>query len=105
MATIAEFLRQAFRGQHGMIDAGVRDLTPDELHWVPPGTKANHIGFTLWHYVRTEENVVQFTLQDRKPTIWIAGGYHERWGLDRIAQGTGMPTEEAHALRLPAIAE
>ena len=105
MATIAEFLRQAFRGQHGMIDAGVRDLTPDQLHWVPPGTKANHIGFTLWHLVRTEDNVVQFILQERKPTVWIEGGYFDRFGLDRISQGTGMPAEAAHGLRLPPVAD
>lgn len=103
MTTIAEFLRQAMRNQHNMIDQAVNDLTPEQLHSLPPDSKANHIAFTLWHYVRTEDNVVQFVLQDRKPTVWIEGGYNERFGLDRIAQGTGMPIEDAHALRLPPI--
>ena len=101
--TIAEFLRQALRNQHNALDQAVRELTPEQLHWVPPNTNANHIGFTLWHYVRTEDNVVQFILQDRKPTLWIEGGYVERFGLDRIAQGTGMSVGDAHALRLPPI--
>ncbi len=101
MATVAENLQQAMRSQHDPIDTAVKDLTADQLHWVPPGTKANHIGFTLWHYVRTEDNIVQFVLQDRKPTVWIEGGYFERFGLDKIAQGTGMSTEDANALRLP----
>ena len=101
MTTIAEFLRDAHQRQHDSIDQAVRDLTPEQLHWVPPETAANHIGFTLWHYVRTEDNIVQFILQDRKPTVWLDGGYHERFGLDRIAQGTGMSTEDANALRLP----
>jgi len=105
MTTIARFVRQALRNQHNMLDQAVGDLTPEQLHWVPPGTNANHIGFTIWHYVRTEDNIVQFILQDRKPTIWVEGGYHEKWGLERIAQGTGMPTEVAHAMRLPAIDE
>src|SRR3989304_4821776 len=65
--TIAEFLRQALRNQHNALDQAVRDLTPEQLHWVPPNTNANHIGFTLWHYVRTEDNVVQFILQDCQP--------------------------------------
>ena len=105
MTTIAEFVRQALRGQHTMIDEAVRDLTAEQLHWLPDAPNANHIGFTLWHYVRTEDNIVQFILQGRKPTVWLEGGYHERFGLERVAQGTGMTTEDAHALRLPAIDE
>ena len=105
MTTIAEFLRQGFSNQHGMIDGAVRELTAEQLHWLPPDAKTNHIGFTLWHYVRTEDNIVQFILQDRKPTVWIEDAYFERFGLDRIAQGTGMPVEDAHALRLPPMEE
>ena len=103
MTTIAEFLQQALRNQHGQVDQAVQELTPEQLHWLPPDSPVNHIGFTLWHYVRTEDNIVQFILQNRKPTVWIEGGYVERFGLDRIAQGTGMSTEDAHALRLPPI--
>ena len=103
MTTIAQFLQRAFRGQHGQFDDAVKDLTPDQFHWTPPGTKANHIGCTAWHYVRTEDNVVQFILQGRKPTVWIEGGYFEKFGLDKIAQGTGMTTEDAQAMRLPPV--
>ena len=101
MTTIAELLQEGLHNQHRMIDEAVRDLTPEQLHWTPPDAKTNHIGFTLWHYVRTEDNIAQFVLQERKPTVWIEGGYFERFGLDRISQGTGMSTEDAHALRLP----
>jgi hypothetical protein len=103
VATIAQLLQESIRNQHNMIDQAVQELTPEQLHWVARGTNANHIGFTLWHYVRTEDNVIQFILQDRKPTIWIEGNYFERFGLERVAQGTGMTTDDAHALRLPAI--
>lgn len=103
--SIVEFLREALRVQHAEIDHVVRELTPEQLHWVPAGSKLNSIGFTLWHYVRTEDNIVQFILQDRTPTVWIAGGFFERFGLDKVAQGTGMSTEEAHALRLPSMPE
>ena len=105
MTTNAELLRQALRNQHSQIDQAVSDLTPEQLHWVPPNTKANHIGCTLWHYVRTEDNIVQFILQNRKPTVWIEGGYFERFGLDRVAQGTGLSTEDAQAMRIPPIDE
>ncbi len=103
MTTLVEFVREALRNQHRMIDEAVGGLTAEQLHWVPPGTNANHIGFTLWHYVRTEDNIVQFILQDRKPTVWIESGYFERFGLDRVSQGTGMTTADAHALRLPPL--
>ena len=103
MTTTAQFIREGYKNQHNQIDGAVRDLTSEQLHWTPPNTKANHIGFTLWHYVRTEDNVVQFILQNRRPTVWIDGGYFERFGLDKIAQGTGMSTEDANALRLPLL--
>ncbi len=104
MTTIGTtLLKDAIRSEHSMLDSAVRDLTPDQLHWCPPDTKANSIAFTLWHFVRTEDNVVQFVLQNRKPTVWLEGGYNERFGLDRIAQGTGMTTEDAQALRLPSL--
>lgn len=100
---LAEFLRSNVRNEHNMLDQAVKDLTPEQLHFVPPGTKANHIGFTIWHYVRTEDNIVQFILQDRKPTMWVAGKYHEKWALEKVAQGTGMTLEQANAMRLPPI--
>jgi len=105
MTTLVEFLRGAIRNEHNMLDQAVGELTPEQFHFVPPGTKGNHIGFTIWHYVRTEDNVVQFILQDRKPTVWVANGYHERWGLEKVAQGTGMTVEAAQAMRLPPIEE
>ncbi len=105
MTTITEFLQQALRNQHGQIDQAVQELTPEQLHWLPPDSPVNHIGFTLWHYVRTEDNIVQFILQDRKPTVWIQDGYFEKFGLHKIAQGTGMSTEDAQAMRLPAISD
>ncbi len=105
MTTVSEFLRESLRAQHGQFNNAVSELTPEQLHWLPDDTKLNHIGNTLWHYVRTEDNVVNFILQDRKPTVWISGGFFEKFGLDKIAQGTGMTTEDAQAMRLPPMAD
>jgi len=103
MTTIAEFLRANIRNEHNMLNEAMKDLTPGQMHFVPPGTRANHIGFTIWHYVRTEDNIVQFILQDRKPTVWVAGKYFEKWGLEKVAQGTGMTLEQAQSMRLPPL--
>jgi hypothetical protein len=54
----------------------------------------------LWHYARTEDNVVQYILQKKKPPIWVEQGYAAKTGLVETAQGTGMPTAEAQALRM-----
>ena len=47
---LTEFLGGTIRNEHNMLDQAVRDLTPEQVHYVPPDTSANHIGFTLWHY-------------------------------------------------------
>lgn len=75
------------------------DLTDDQLHR-QPSPDTNHIGFTAWHWLRTEDNVIQFVLQ-RKPTVWLERGLDQAWSLPRNAQGTGMAREEAFTMRLP----
>lgn len=97
MSTI-DFIRSSLSEMHSSYDDSVADLSSDQIHW-----HANEhgcaIAFALWHYVRTEDNIIQFVLQ-RKPTIWIDGGWYDKFGLPRTAQGTGMSQEDARALRL-----
>ncbi len=97
MSTV-DFIRSALKQQHGMYNDAVGDLTDEQLHW-----RANEKGlpasFILWHYVRTEDNIIQFVLQ-RKPTVWLDGGWNEKFGLHGTAQGTGMSLQEAQDLRL-----
>jgi hypothetical protein len=101
MMTAAEFIRMELNRLHQMFDKAISDLTAEQLHAVPGGhPSANTIAWGLWHYVRTEDNVVRFVLQNRRPTVWQEGGYAERLSLPPVAQGTGMSTAEAHALRI-----
>jgi hypothetical protein len=97
LATI-DFIRSTLRQLHNAYDEAVSDLTEEQLHW-----RANDhgvpIAFLLWHYVRTEDNIIQFVLQ-RKRTVWLEGGWDRKFGLDAIAQGTGMSLQEAQSLRL-----
>lgn len=104
MSLLLDFLRDSIRQQHGMWDRCLSDLTLDQIHY-RQGNRGNHIAFIAWHYVRTEDNLVQFVFQNRKPTVWLEGGYDQKFGLPRTAQGTGMPPEEAYNLRLPSIEE
>lgn len=99
--TLLEFIQAELTRLHAMLDKGVEDLTPEQWHTVPAGNpRANTIAFEMWHYARTEDNVVRFILQGRRPTVWMEGGWSERLGLPPVAQGTGMSPEEAQAMRI-----
>ena len=99
--TLLEFIQAELTRLHGMLDRAVADLTPEQWHAIPAANpKANHIAFEMWHYARTEDNIVRFIIQGRRPTVWMEGGWSERLGLPPVAQGTGMPSEDAQALRI-----
>jgi hypothetical protein len=101
MMTAVDLVRAELGRLHTMLDATLAGLTPEQLHAIPAGHgKANTIAWGLFHCVRTEDNVVRFVLQGRRPTVWSEGGYAERLGLPPVAQGTGMSTTEAQALRI-----
>jgi len=105
MLTAAEFIHTGLTRLHQGLERALTDLTPEQLHAIPAGhPKANTIAWGIWHYTRTEDNVVRWVIQDRRPTVWAEGGYAERLGLPPVAQGTGMSTEEAQAVRIKDIA-
>ncbi|HEX4715148.1 MAG TPA: DinB family protein [Ktedonobacteraceae bacterium] len=95
---IIEFFRHEQKRLHTWMREAVSDLTVEEWNTVPAGN-GNSIAFLFWHAVRTEDNILRFILQGRKP-LWIEGNWHERLHLPPIVQGTGMGAEEAQALRI-----
>ena len=103
--TALELVKHELGRLHTSFDKAMEGLTPEQLHQVPAGhPKANHIAWGVWHYVRTEDNVVRYILQNRRPIVWAEGGYAEKLGLPPVAQGTGMTTAEAQALRIKDLA-
>jgi hypothetical protein len=96
-----DFIRSSMRRMHGEYTQSIADLDPDQLHW-----RANErgcgIAFILWHYVRTEDNIIQFVLQ-RRPTIWREGAWDDKFGLPRNAQGTGMSLQDAQTHRIDSL--
>jgi len=93
-----EFIRSGLRRMHSDYDNSIGDLTDEQMQWKATD-KGLPISFILWHYVRTEDNIINYVLQGRS-TIWLAGGWNERFGLHKAAQGTGMSHEEAQALSI-----
>lgn len=101
MMTAVEFIHVEVGRLHQMLDATLSDISVEQLHAVPAGhPRANTVAWGLFHCVRTEDNIVRFVLQNRRPPVWTEGGYAERLGLPPVAQGTGMSTAEAQALRI-----
>ena len=103
--TTIELIKGELTRLHKALDASLTGLTPEQLHQVPAGhPSANTIAWGLWHYARTEDNVVRYILQNRRPIVWAEGGYAEKLGLPPVAQGTGMTTQEAQGLRIKDLA-
>ena len=99
-----QMLMPHLRRLHQNLEDATSDLTPHQLHW-RPGKGCTHIAFSLWHYVRTEDNLIRFVLQNRRTTVWLEKGWNEVFHLDRVAQGTGMSLEDASAIRIPSSEE
>ena len=97
MSTV-EFIHGGLRRLHSDYDTAIGDLTPDQMSWRATDSGLP-VSFILWHYVRTEDNIIQFVLQ-RKPTVWMTEGYDAKFGLHPTAQGTGMSLADAQGLRI-----
>ncbi len=97
MSTV-DFIRSSLKAMHDTYNSSIADLSDDQLHW-RANDKGHPISFILWHYVRTEDNIIQFVLQ-HKSTVWLDGGWDQKFGLHRTGQGTGMTLEDAQALHI-----
>lgn len=88
---LAEFIQDAVAELHGAMIEDVKVLTQEHLAW-KPAPKANPIGFLFWHYIRTEDNMLQGF--QGKPSIWESEKWYEKLGMDDKAQGTGFQESE-----------
>ena len=101
--TPQEILRSGLRDMHGLLNKAVEGMTADQFNFRPSEGGVSAF-FSLWHYVRTEDNIVNFVAQ-RKPTVWLEGGYNDIFELPRNSQGTGMTEEEANAVQVHDVAK
>lgn len=101
-ATPLAILLTSMTAMHRLLDAAVADMSQEQLNFRPREGGVSPF-FSLWHYVRTEDNIVNWVIQ-RRATVWLDGGYDQQLGLPRTAQGTGMTAEEANAVVLRDLA-
>jgi uncharacterized damage-inducible protein DinB len=97
--SMLDFLHIIERRINRQLDRALGDLTDEQWHTIP-GSTGNSIAFIAWHYIRTEDNIINWIIQDRHPTVWMRGGWADKLGLPSVSQGTGMPVDEAQALRI-----
>ncbi len=98
MSTPHAILRSSMRSMHALLDKAVDGMTAEQLNFRPQEGGVSAF-FSLWHYVRTEDNIINWVAQ-QKPTVWLEGGYDQAFGLPRTSQGTGMTVEEANAVQI-----
>jgi len=98
-----DLLRRSLRSMHELLDKATGDMTAANLNFRPSEGGVSAF-FSLWHYVRTEDNIVNWVVQQR-PTVWLSGDYHEHFGLPRNSQGTGMTEDEANAVQVTDVAK
>jgi len=98
-----DYFRPAVQDLHKSYFEAIEGLTDDQFHFRPLDA-GNHIAFILWHYVRTEDMVLNFLLQKKTP-VWNAEGWDKKLGMDPRAQGTGMTPEESAAVKIQDIDE
>lgn len=91
-------LRGSLKSMHALLDKAVEGMTAENFNFRPQEGGVSAF-FSLWHYVRTEDNIINFVAQG-KPTVWLEGGYHDAFGLPRNSQGTGMTEAEANAVQI-----
>jgi hypothetical protein len=96
--TPLEILQTSMESMHGMLDKVTSDMTAEQLNFRPQEGGVSPF-FSLWHYVRTEDNIINWVLH-RQPTVWMEGGFDEKLDLHRTSQGTGMSEVEANAVTL-----
>ena len=93
-----EVIQEGLSGMHAMLDKAVAEMTEEQWNARPAGEGVSAF-FSLWHYVRTEDNIVNFVAQ-RRNTVWLKDGWNEHFGLHRTSQGTGMTADQANAVLL-----
>ena len=89
-------LRDSMQSMHRLLDKAVGDMSAEHFNFRPQEGGVSAF-FSLWHYVRTEDNIINYIARGQQ-TVWLENGYNERFNLHPTSQGTGMTDEEARAV-------
>ena len=74
-------LREQLAQAHELMQATMADVTPEQVHWIPPGT-ANPLGATYVHALAGEDATIHMILQGGTPLY--AGEWADKTGVSEI---------------------
>ena len=97
-----QILKSGLKSMHNLLDKAVGDMTPQQWNYWPHEGGVSAF-FSLWHYVRTEDNIINYVIK-KENTIWLANEYNISFNLHRTSQGTGMTYEQAKEVSISNIA-
>ncbi len=77
-----------------MVDSAMEGLDQETINRIP-AEQCNSIAWILWHMSRVVDTFVNTRFQSR-PQLWIAGGWHQRFGMgdDPDDRGVGWTMEQ-----------
>jgi uncharacterized damage-inducible protein DinB len=87
-----EYVRRQIEAMHRMSDSAIKDMTEEQLNWVPSG-EVNPIRAALLHLLGSQDFFLQTVIQGR-PTVWEAGAWADKIGVASLP-GRGRGWEEA----------
>lgn len=88
-----EILKSGLKSMHDLLDKAVDEMTPEQWNYWPHEGGVSAF-FSLWHYVRTEDNMIQSVIRQEN-TLWLEHGYPLVFNLHKTSQGTGTTHNEA----------
>lgn len=95
-----ELLRQQIQDAHQFLAVTVSDVTPEQAHWIPPGT-ANPLAATYVHAVASEDAAIQMVLQGNAPLF--ASSWADKTGVSEIQPLTTAEWARRVQVDLPAL--
>ncbi|MGH3454466.1 MAG: mycothiol transferase [Nocardioidaceae bacterium] len=96
---VGELLTDGFGRIRERVHAVVDAMTPEQLAY-RADAEANSIGWLVWHLTRVQDDHIADAAGTEQ--VWLADGWHERFGLPLDAHATGYAhtPDEVAAVRV-----
>jgi hypothetical protein len=93
-------LREQVQQAHAFLHATMEDVTPEQAHWIPPGT-ANPLAATYVHAIASQDAVIHMVLQGGTPLY--ASEWADRTGVSEIRPLSTAEWARTVQVDLPAL--
>lgn len=83
-----DLVRSQYKGAHDLLEATMKDVTPEQAHWAPPGV-ANPLGASYVHIVGAEDAILSGMVRGTQPLA--AGAFAGKAGVSEPPPAPGGP--------------